>query len=157
MKYFSRMKLRATLLLAAVLMAARAPAATPPEKIWQPAASPPEFPHETNSFPAVPESDWKISFTTHAGDVWLGGDHRLSRQHRGQWSLFTSTNQLGPESPIAFAETPDARVWCATPESVWQFDGRNWLETRAGLERVHGLLAARDGTLWVATFFKSAP
>ena len=96
-------------------------------------------------------ADWKISFTTRAGDIWLGGGNHLAWRHREKWRVFTSTNSLGPEQPVAFAETAAGRVWCATPERVWQFDGRNWLATRSGLDHVHALLAARDDTLWVAT------
>ncbi|MEY4918672.1 MAG: hypothetical protein RL616_2585, partial [Verrucomicrobiota bacterium] len=156
MKYSPPMNLRAIVLLPALLLAAVASVAGPsPEKIWQPAAAPPEISPAKNNFSTPPEiaavADWKISFTTRANDVWLGGGNRVARRHRGQWSVFVSTNQLGPEAPVAFAETPDGRVWCATPESIWQFDGRNWLATRAGLEQVRALLAARDGTLWVAT------
>ena len=147
--------IRTAVFFCVLALAAPAFAATPPEKIWQPAATPPKISapsaEKISPPPELAGAGWNISFTARNGDAWLGGDNRIAQRHRGQWRVFTSTNQLGPESPLAFAETPDARVWCATPHSVWQFDGRNWLETRAGLERVHALLAARDGTLWVAT------
>ena len=150
-----RMNLRAIVFLPALMLAALASAGTAPEKIWQPATVHPEVP-VTRPVVSVPTemagvADWKISFTTRAGDVWLGSDSRLAREHRGKWSMFTSANQLGPEQPVAFAETPDGRVWCATADRVWQFDGRVWLATRSGLEQVHSLLAGRDGTIWVAT------
>ncbi len=151
------MNLRATVLLTVRLLAAVASAAgTPPDKIWQPATLRPEIsPLPTNHFSIPPQlsalADWNIFYTTRAGDVWLGGGNRIARQHRGQWSVFTSTNLLGPEQPLGFAETADGRVWCATAEIIWQFDGRNWLATRSGLDHVHTLLAARDGTLWLAT------
>jgi signal transduction histidine kinase len=96
-------------------------------------------------------ADWKISFTNRAGDVWLGGGNRLAWHHGNQWRVFISTNQLGPEDPVGFAETPDSRLWCATPQRIWQFDGRNWLAMRAMPGPVHSLTTARDGTLWVAT------
>ncbi len=150
------MNLRARVLWSFVLLAALAASGSPPEKIWQPAPVPPEISSPLkNNFSTPPElaavADWKISFTARSGDVWLGGGNWVARQHRGKWSVFTSTNQLGPEAPVTFAETPDGRVWCATPGSIWQFDGRNWLAARSGLDHVRNLLAARDGTLWAAT------
>ena len=96
-------------------------------------------------------NEWKISFSARNGDLWFGGGNRVAQFHRGKWKEFTSTNQIGPEQPIGFAETPDGRVWCATTDRVWQFDGRDWLEQRSKLKNVHALLAGRDGSLWVAT------
>jgi signal transduction histidine kinase len=149
------MNVRVTVLLAAALAVSWAGAETPPGKIWQPAPAQSEVPPPALAVTVPPElaarTDWHISFITRTGDVWLGGGNLLARLHRGRWNVFASTNQLGPEQPVGFAETADARVWCATPERVWQFDGREWLPARSGLERAHGLLAARDGTLWVAT------
>lgn len=52
---------------------------------------------------------------------------------------------------FAFAESLDGRIWCGTPHSVWEFDGRNWLTLRGGFEHNNALHGARDGTLWVAT------
>jgi signal transduction histidine kinase len=147
---------RVTALLATLLFVSRAGADEPPAKIWQPAPAPP--PIARPAPPALPlppdlaaRDHWNISFATRAGDVWLGGGNLLARLHRGQWIIFSSTNELGPERPVNFAETPDGHLWCATPERVWQFEGREWLAARSGLDQVHRLLAARDGTLWVAT------
>jgi len=149
------MNSRVIVLLTAVLVASPASADSPPGKLWQSAADHPELPPlaPAVSAPAAlaVRADWKIAFTTRAGDVWLGGGNLLAWLHRGRWNVFASTNQLGPEQPVGFAETPDGRVWCATPERVWQFDGREWLAAHSGLDHVHGMLAARDGTLWVAT------
>ncbi|MGA2243793.1 MAG: ATP-binding protein [Verrucomicrobiota bacterium] len=158
---------RTTLLLAVALAVSSACAEAVPGKIWQPA------PVQTEAFRPAPtavslppelasHAPWVVSFAAHSGDVWLGGGNLLARLHRGRWSLFASTNHFGPEQPVEFAETPDGRIWCATLERVWQFDGREWLAARSGLDHVHGLLAARDGTLWVATgrglyrFFRGA-
>ncbi|HUC83948.1 MAG TPA: ATP-binding protein [Candidatus Acidoferrales bacterium] len=154
------------MLLTVALAGSQTCAEVPPGKIWQPAPAQPE-PHPSTPAVSVPpelagRADWRISFTTRAGDSWLGGDNLLARLHRGRWTVFASTNHFGPEQPVAFAETADGRLWCATPEGVWQFDGREWLAARSGLDHVHGMLAARDGTLWVATsrglyrFFRGA-
>ena len=157
-EYSRGMNLRAIVFLSAVLFTVTLCAETSPETnsppIWQ-STAPPSFPTVTNVITDVPKNftvaDWKISFAARNGDLWLGGDNKVARRHRGKWTLFTSTDRLGLEQPLAFAETPDGRIWSATPESVWQFDGRNWLSTGTSLDRVHALLAARDGTLWIAT------
>ena len=149
------MNLRAIVLLPALLLAVTAHAATAPETIWQSATTHPNFSSVTNLISATPENfpaaAWNISYLARNGDLWLGGGNRVARQHRGKWTVFTSTSQSQPERLVAFAEMPDGRIWCATPDSVWQFDGRDWLAMRAGLEGVRALLAARDGSLWAAT------
>jgi len=131
-------------------------AQTPPARIWQPApawrggALPPAPPVSIPTNVAV-RAVWHLVFATRAGDLWLGDDNSLARLHRGQWTVFTSTNRFGPEQPVGFAETADGHIWCATPECIWQFDGREWLAARSGLDHVRGIVAAHDGSLWVAT------
>jgi len=143
-------------LLSAVWLAASALSANAlPQKIWQPASPRPSPPPVTNLFPTPPElagiADWKISFTNLTGDVWLGGGNHLAWRHRGQWRVFTSVNQIGPEEPLGFAGGSDGRFWCATPDRIWEFDGRDWLATRDAPGRIHLLTTTRDGALWVAT------
>ena len=98
-----------------------------------------------------PLTEWKTHFNAQNGDVWLGGARGIAWRHQDAWRIFSSTNQIGPEDVVGFAEAPDGRVWCATPGKVWAFDGKNWLALRGGFERINGLCGARDGTLWVAT------
>ena len=96
-------------------------------------------------------AEWKTFFVAEHGDVWLGGAQDIAWRHQNRWQVFASTNQLGPENVIAFAEAPDGRVWCATPDKVWEFDGKNWLGLRSGFDPVNALHGARNGNLWVAT------
>ncbi|HEV2695084.1 MAG TPA: ATP-binding protein [Verrucomicrobiae bacterium] len=125
------------------------------ENIWQPTPLLSSPPVATNSFVPPPElagvADWKISFTNLTGDVWLGGGNHLAWRHHGQWRVFASTNQIGPENPVAFAGASDGRVWCATPDRIWEFDGHDWLATHEAPGAVHALTVTRDGALWVAT------
>ncbi|MDR3456036.1 MAG: ATP-binding protein [Verrucomicrobiae bacterium] len=142
-------------LLCAVLLGLPAWAAPAlPEKIWQPAPPRPP-PAATTNFAVPPEiagvAVWQVSFTNPAGDVWLGGGNHVAWRHRGQWRVFASTNQIGPEEAVGFAGAADGRVWCATPDRIWEFDGRDWLATRDAPGRIHSLTTTRDGTLWVAT------
>ncbi|MGC3957113.1 MAG: ATP-binding protein [Verrucomicrobiota bacterium] len=99
----------------------------------------------------LPPGDWQIGFTARNGDRWFGGLRGLARQQQGTTQFFLSTNQLGPEEVLAFAEAPDGRLWCGTPRKVWEFNGKNWLTLRGGFESINALHYAPDGTLWVAT------
>jgi signal transduction histidine kinase len=98
-----------------------------------------------------PAGDWQVGFAARNGDRWFGGMRGIARQQPGGTQYFFSTNQLGPEEVLAFAEAPDGRLWCGTPRKVWEFDGKNWLTLRGGFESITALHGARDGTLWVAT------
>jgi signal transduction histidine kinase len=155
MEYWRGMNPRAALLTAVLLAAPAWAAQALPAKIWQPAPPRPSPPLATNALVTPPElagiTGWTISFTNPAGDVWLGGGNHLAWRHRGQWRLLVSTNQIGPEEPVGFAGSSDGRVWCATPDRLWEFDGRDWLATREAPGRIHSLTATRDGALWVAT------
>ena len=95
--------------------------------------------------------EWPTRFRAQNGDLWLGGRREIAWRHQNSWQIFASTNQLGPEEVVAFAEAPDGRFWCATPGKIWAFDGKNWLALRGGFEHINRLCGARDGTLWVAT------
>lgn len=110
----------------------------------------------SSALPAMPEeianhTAWKLAMKAGNGDWWLGGASDIAWRHREVWRIFSSTNQLGPEHVLAFAEAPDGRVWCATPDRVWEFDGQNWLGLRGGFARINALHCSRNGTLWVAS------
>ncbi len=127
-------------------------------ELWEAAATPTGFlprpPSVTTS--DVPEgikshTVWKTRFDTKNGDIWLGGANEIAWRHQNIWGIFSSTNQVGPEEVTGFAESPDGRFWCSTPNKVWEFDGKNWLMLRGGFESISALHCSRDGTLWVAT------
>lgn len=96
-------------------------------------------------------TEWKTFLAAKLGDLWLGGANDVAWRHRDAWRIFSSTNQLGPENVIAFAEAPDGRVWCATPDKIWEFDGQNWFGLRGGFEQINALHCSHNGTLWIAT------
>lgn len=99
----------------------------------------------------VAQGVWTCGLVARNGDFWLGGTNVIAWLHKNTWRVFSSTNQIGPEQVLAFVETPDARIYCATPDKLWEFDGRNWLVLRGGFEHVNTLCCARNGTLWVAS------
>ena len=52
---------------------------------------------------AAPAGDWTTAYTVRNGDIWLGGGAQTARWHRAHWTVFTSTNQMGPALPVRIA------------------------------------------------------
>jgi len=100
---------------------------------------------------ALPPPSLSALFSAQNGDLWLSGDQGTARYHDQKWRTLTSSDGSSPVSVVAFTEFADGRIWCATADKVWAFDGRNWSAVRVGLDRINALLAARDGSLWVGT------
>jgi signal transduction histidine kinase len=90
-------------------------------------------------------------FAAQNGDLWVSGDRGTAWYHDQKWRTFISTDGSVPQSVVAFAEFADGKIWCATQDKVWAFDGRSWGAVRVGLEGINALIAARDGGVWVAT------
>jgi signal transduction histidine kinase len=55
-----------------------------------------------------------------------------------------------PKNAFAFLDGPDGKTWCATPENVWSFDGRNWATARGSFGRINTMMRGSDGSVWVA-------
>ena len=85
------------------------------------------------------------------GDLWFGAERGVAWYRDGQWRLFTSSDQTAPEGVECFLELPNQTIWCGAQDRVWAFDGENWLVLRAGIDRVNGILAGRDGSVWIAS------
>src|SRR5207249_7255419 len=85
------------------------------------------------------------------GDLGLGGPQGTAWYHDKKWRSFPSADKTAPEAVLSFVELPDGRVWCATPDKIWEFDGRNWSVARGGFDRINGLRRTRDGSVWVAS------
>ena len=90
-------------------------------------------------------------FTAQNGDVWLGGERGTALFHDKKWRTFTSNDKSTPESILCFIEIADGKIWCATTEKVWEFDGRNWSTVKRGFDRVNAMVRTRDGSVWVAS------
>ncbi len=99
----------------------------------------------------LPGSNLSSFFTAQNGDLWLGGDRGTAWFHEQKWRTIVSTDQSSPESVVGFAELADGKIWCATSDKVWVFDGRTWSAVRVGFDRINAFVSARDGCLWVAT------
>jgi signal transduction histidine kinase len=103
--------------------------------------------------PAEPlvASNFLAFFTAQNGDLWLASERATALYHEKKWRVFSSTDKSTPESVICFAEIADGKIWCATSDKVWEFDGRNWSTIGRGFDRVNAMLRTRDGSVWVAS------
>jgi signal transduction histidine kinase len=90
-------------------------------------------------------------FTAQNGDVWLGGEQGVAWLHDGKWHVFPASDKTVPANAICFAELAGGKIWCAAPDRILEFNGKDWLTVRAGFDRINTMLSARDGSVWVAT------
>jgi signal transduction histidine kinase len=96
-----------------------------------------------------PGASLSTLFAAQNGDIWLSGDHGTACFHDQKWRTFPSTDRSSPEAVLGFAELADGRIWCATADKIWAFDGRSWSAVRVGMERINAFIGTRDGSLWV--------
>jgi signal transduction histidine kinase len=89
-------------------------------------------------------------FTAQNGEIWLSGEQGTAWFHENKWRVFVSNDQTTPRAALGFAEVGDGKVWCATEDRIWEFDGRNWPVIRGGFEPINGMVRAHDGSVWVA-------
>ncbi len=83
------------------------------------------------------------------GDLWLGGEHGPARYHDKKWELFS--NSIPSGAVVSFVETGEGKVWCATLDSISEFNGQNWSTFHAGFDQINSIIRARDGTIWLAS------
>ena len=102
--------------------------------------------------PPAPSPGASLStlFAAQNGDIWVSGDHGTAWFHDQKWRTFTSADKSSPESVAGFAELADGKIWCATADKVWAFDGRSWSAVRVAMDRINAVIGTRDGSLWVA-------
>ena len=96
------------------------------------------------------------AFTTQEGDVWLSGDLGTARCRGTNWVSFIANDRTMPQAAISFVQFPEGRIWCATRDQVWEFDGSGWSVARADLDRISGMVCSRRegssyGSVWVAS------
>lgn len=97
-----------------------------------------------------PGSEFGTLFAARNGDLWLGGKREILWRHNEKWREFDSADHSSPEEAVGFAETPDGKIWCATRDDLWQFDGTGWLLLQVKFNHINSLTQSRDGSIWVA-------
>jgi signal transduction histidine kinase len=90
-------------------------------------------------------------FTSRNGDVWVSGERGTAVLHGETWKTYVYSDRSGPESAQFFADVPGGKICCATKDSVWEFDGRSWVDLPRGFDRIDAFICSRDGSLWVAS------
>jgi signal transduction histidine kinase len=104
---------------------------------------------------APPVSDFPDGFSTlfadRDGDFWLGGAKGgVAWFHDREWSVFRASDAGIPDAVVGFAQLPDGKMWCATRNSIVEFDGQSWISVRSGFDHINSLVCARDGKVWIA-------
>ncbi len=97
-----------------------------------------------------PPAVYSALFAARNGDLWLSGNAGLAWYHEKKWRTFPVSERTIPEAVLGFTELTDGRMWCATPDKLWEFDGRNWSFVAVGFDHINALHGARDGSVWVA-------
>jgi signal transduction histidine kinase len=90
------------------------------------------------------------SLATETGDLWLGGNFGTAWRH-DKWTVFPASETGAPRDVRRLMELPTGRIWCASREKIWSFDGKNWSAVRGGINHINGMICERDGSVWVAT------
>jgi signal transduction histidine kinase len=90
-------------------------------------------------------------FAARNGDLWMSGEKATACLHDDKWRPFISTDGSTPEQALSFLDLPDGKIWCATADTIWEFDGHNWVGLRRGFDRISSMIRTRDGSVWVAS------
>jgi signal transduction histidine kinase len=98
---------------------------------------------------APPDCSCNALIETQNGDLWLGGEHGVACFHEKQWQTFS--NNVIPAPAIAFVETAAGKLWCATPDAIWELAGQNWTVVRSGFDQINSMIRSHDGNIWVAS------
>ncbi len=107
------------------------------------------FPKPLPPLPAG--SGFIASFATQTGDLWLSSEKGIAWFHEKKWRVFAGSDTSVPEGALRFTEVPEGRIWSATPDTIWEFDGRSWSAIRYGFDRINALLRSRDGSIWISS------
>jgi signal transduction histidine kinase/ligand-binding sensor domain-containing protein len=101
-------------------------------------------------FPAAPpDCAYSAFLETQNGDLWLGGEHGPICYHDKKWQTFT--NDFVPSPIVCFVETTAGKIWCATPDAVWELTGQTWSTVRSGFDQINSMIRSHDGNIWVAS------
>jgi signal transduction histidine kinase len=111
------------------------------------------------SFTPVIESqpDWNLGgelFFLHVAqndDVWVGGTRGLALVRNEQLQVFGLAQGFVEDKAFCVLELGNGKIWCGGDDKILEFNGRTWAVIRSGLDRIHRMLLANDGKIWIAT------
>ncbi len=85
------------------------------------------------------------------GTLWFGSPGGLARSRGGETGVVGAKDGYTAAGGYAFREFPDGRLMVGGKDKLLEFDGHAWKVVIGKLDRVRGILPARDGTVWAAT------
>ena len=107
--------------------------------------------------PRLANSSIKVLRVTRDGALWIGhgANGGIARYRQGEFTQYNSADGIHPTEITSIAEDTDGTIFAGQHVGLAAFHGGRWerLTGRGGIPdvRVHDLLAARDGSVWVAT------
>ncbi len=84
------------------------------------------------------------------GDWWLGTSLGPAWWREDRWQFFGPADGYTGDGALARVEFEDGRIWCASLNRVFEFDGRRWTVVLSALDHVNALRRTSDGSVWVA-------
>jgi signal transduction histidine kinase len=110
---------------------------------------------ETLALPSPSPSlgtNWYAVFQAQNGDLWLSTESGTAQYTEDKWKAHLSSSDKGtPQAAGWFLEMPDGRVWSASQDMVWEFDGHTWVVVRRGFDHINRMARSRDGSVWIAS------
>lgn len=97
----------------------------------------------------LPDCAFSAFLERQNGDLWLGGDRGVVWRHDNAWQTYS--NKDAPHAVVSFIEIPEGKVWCATLDSIWEFNDPTWSPIHTGFDQIGSVARTRDGNVWVAS------
>ncbi len=85
------------------------------------------------------------------GGFWIGGSRCIARYQDQKWETNGPPGQSTSERIAYIAEGAEGRIWCATREKIWEYEGKSWALVLTAPGKINAILAGRDGSVWAAT------
>jgi signal transduction histidine kinase len=104
-----------------------------------------------NPPPVQDDEALALLFSNGNGDLWMGGGSSVFWRHDDKWERFASSDHSTPAAVVGFAEMPDGKIGCATPDELWEFDGKNWSLLQTRFNHINCLMQGRQGEVWLAS------
>jgi diguanylate cyclase (GGDEF)-like protein len=86
-----------------------------------------------------------------SGDLWAGCITGFGVYHHGKFERQGTDRGFTDSGCFLIYEAPSGTLYAGGPESLFVREGQSWRAIHHGLDRVRGIVAARDGSLWVAS------
>jgi diguanylate cyclase (GGDEF)-like protein len=86
-----------------------------------------------------------------SGDVWTGSITEFGVHRNGRFERQGPAQGFTDSGCFLIYQAPSGTVYAGGRESLFVRDGNSWRMIHTGLDRARSIVAAHDGTLWVAS------